>query len=248
MDLTKFFYEIRQSRITEEFPPRDLYPLYYKARRHEFIVKEGSMLLIPTGWFHFVFSEDPNPECGLNASFHFVYRHFPDWIEGKTGSVLPRMEPSIVPPIDNLTEFIGEDTDMNVLSNPNKIFGSNNIEQRLPGISSYSTTLGKFVKKRSSKDYILLNGVNKLEHLKPDYGTDLISAGVSISFGHVTTTLHYDHNDVWLCQVKGTKRIILFRPEDRDFLYLWNDYPLELIYKLAEGVNVRKWWLTNDPY
>jgi len=236
MDLTRFFYEIRQSRITEEFPPFEQYPLYYKARRQEFIVKEGSMLFIPTGWFHFVFTEEPDPECGLNVSFHFVFRHQDDWVEGRSGAP-PILVPSVVPKIDDVVGLVGPDRVMNVLSNPNKIFASSNIEHRYPGLKGHEKTLAKFIKDGHRDEYILLNPVPQIEHLKPEHNTKLISSGVSISFGHVTTSLHYDYNDVWLCQVKGTKRILLFPPEDRDLLYLWNHYPLDFIYKLAKSLN-----------
>ena len=242
MDLTKFFYEIRQSRLTEEYPSKEQYPLYYKANRHEFIVNEGSMLFIPTGWFHFVFTEEPNPECGLNVSFHFVFRHQDDWIEGKSGHLKPRLVQSVIPPIDDVVNFIGPEKVMNIFKNPKKIFGSPNIHHRYPELTSYQKPLGTFIKNNKSDEYILLNHLPHIEYLKPEHNTRLINGGSSISFGNITTTLHYDYNDVWLCQVKGTKRVVLFPPEDRDLMYLWNPYPLDFIYQLAEGMGVAKWW------
>jgi len=242
MDLSQFFYEIRQSRITEEFPSKDLYPLYYKAKRQEFIVKEGSMLFIPTGWFHFIFSEEPNEECGLNASFHFIFRHQDDWIEGKSGKITPKIVPSVVPEIKDLTSFLGPEKIMNVSKNKNKIFASDNICHRFPDMKGSKKTLEKFIKDSKTDEYILLNYSPELDNLKPEHNTRLINSAVSISFGHITTALHYDYNDVWLCQVKGTKRVLLFPPEDRDLLYLWNSYPLDFIYKLVDKTGFTKWW------
>ena len=246
MDLNQFFYEIRQSKITEEFPSKDLYPLYYKAKRREFIVKEGSMLFIPAGWFHFIFSEEPNEECGLNASFHFVYRHQDDWIEGKSGKLLPKLTPSVVPEIKNLPTFIGPEKMMNVTKNPNKIFASNNIFHRFPDMKGYDKKFEKFLNQKKSDEYILLNRLFDIDYLRPEHNTRFINAGISVSFGHITTALHYDYNDVWLCQVKGTKRVLLFPPEDRDLLYLWNSYPLDFIYKLVDKTGFIKWWEVDE--
>lgn len=242
MDLSQFFYEIRQSRITEEFPSKDLYPLYYKAKRREFIVKEGSMLFIPTGWFHFIFSEEPNEDCGLNASFHFIFRHQDDWIEGKSGKLTPKLVPSVVPEVKDLASFIGPEKIMNISKNPNKIFASDNISHRFPDIKGFDKTFEKFIRDKRADEYILLNYLPEIDNLKPEHNTRLINSAVSTSFGHITTALHYDYNDVWLCQVKGTKRVILFPPEERELLYLWNPYPLDFIYKLVDKTGFTKWW------
>ena len=246
MDLIRFFYEIRQSKIIEEFPSVEQYPLYYKAAKQEFIVKEGDMLFIPAGWFHFVFTEEPNKDCGLNMSFHFVFRHQDDWVECKSGNLKPRLTKSIVPEMDDVVKFIGPEKVMNVMKNPNKIFGSPNIHHRFPELSCSQKTLNNFIKNQNHDEYILLNHLPHIEYLQPEHNTRLINGGTSISFGNITTSLHYDYNDVWLCQVKGTKRVILFPPEDRELLYLWNPYPVDFIYKLAEGMGFSKWWLEDD--
>ena len=60
----------RYSYITTEFPDRKQFPKFYEAKRIEIILEPGDMLYLPAGWYHWVFSEDPDPDTGLNVALN----------------------------------------------------------------------------------------------------------------------------------------------------------------------------------
>ena len=74
-DIEQWWHERRYSQITDRDPDPKIYPNFYKAKRMEFMLKPGEMIYIPAGMFHFVFSEDPDPESGLCAAINFWYQH-----------------------------------------------------------------------------------------------------------------------------------------------------------------------------
>lgn len=71
-----FYYQRTHSKIPSEFPPKDIYPLYYDAKSISITLNEGDMLFIPCGWFHFVFSENVNPDTKLNISITNVLKYY----------------------------------------------------------------------------------------------------------------------------------------------------------------------------
>ena len=80
MEVGQFFNERRFSRIEEEFPDKNQFPLYYKANKTEITIGPGDGLFIPSGWFHFVFSEGDGLNridhnfCAFSVRFFLIYK------------------------------------------------------------------------------------------------------------------------------------------------------------------------------
>jgi hypothetical protein len=58
-----------------------------------------------------------------------------------------------------------------------------------------------------------------------------------INFGNVQTLGHYDGRDNLLCQVHGSKRIILIPPFEIEKIYPCNPYPLRFLETLTDNTN-----------
>ena len=105
--------------IEDEFPDKEKFPLYYKAHKQEFIIEPGQMLFIPPGWFHFVFSEDPDPETGLNFAVNYWYEPSEEWVEGRSGFKGPYIADSPLPNLDPFKIF-GPMGILKIWRSPNK--------------------------------------------------------------------------------------------------------------------------------
>jgi len=79
----------------------------------------------------------------------------------------------------------------------------------------------------NTEEYIL-NCVRETSFMNP------IDLYTWINFGNVHTILHYDGRDNFLCQVHGSKRIILIPPFEYDKLYLYNPYPYKFLKTLKD--------------
>jgi hypothetical protein len=69
----KFEVGHRYSYITSEFPDKKQFPRFYEAKRTEIILEPGDMLFLQSGWYHWVFSEEPDPDTGLNVAINYWY-------------------------------------------------------------------------------------------------------------------------------------------------------------------------------
>jgi hypothetical protein len=70
-------------------------------------------------------------------------------------------------------------------------------------------------------------------------------SSVWINYGNARCLIHYDEYDNWLCQLQGTKRVILFPHEDRDKLYMLNPVSINVIntiraYRLSSSFFIEK--------
>lgn len=207
--IQKFFDERKYSQIPEEFPDREKYPLYYTARKREMIIEPGQKLFIPAGWFHFVFSGE-----GFNCAISRQYES--DWVDDGTS----KKEPEIRDHVEEVPE-VDPEFKLDVHESKSNFFPSKAVIHKHRDVLNIRTM--------KYKDFIESN--NPHWYLMECKYTESITR-LWINFGNVYTALHYDLKDNWLCQIKGTKRILLFPPEDRHLLYLWNPYPLETIHKL----------------
>jgi len=228
MNPQSFFDERKYSILPEEFPDANVYPLYYKATKTELVIKEGERLFIPAGWWHHVFSEKPGKE-GLNIAVNYWYDTPPEWREGVSfKDVVPhKVKSSVPPPVLSKTDTV------RVFKSTSRRFTSDRISYKYPGtLEVVNMKYDEFLKAKDPLSYILQYHVESIDQHTPKHSTRFAEASVWINFGNVYSHLHYDLYDNWLCQVKGTKRVILFRPEDRDYLYPLNPYPLDIIRQL----------------
>jgi hypothetical protein len=226
----------KTSKITEEFPDKTKFPLYYEAVRQEFTINEGEMLFIPTGWWHFVFSEETNPETQINYSVNFWYIQRPGLVEGKSfenyvpyvkAHTLTMNELSIK---KNSTVKVCKSDTRYFVPNSFHCFYNNNQEE---AAMTYET----FLSKNEHNVYVIQNICSDIEKYAPKMDVNVQYASRWINFGNVYTLLHYDLHDNWLCQMQGRKRVILFPPEEREKLYPFNPYSIDFINTVMKDVS-----------
>src|SRR5947209_6803891 len=75
VDFSEFYAHRRFSRIPNDNPDDNIYPLYKFAKRIELTLQEGDAVFIPAGWFHFVFSEEVGSTLKLNTAVNFFIKH-----------------------------------------------------------------------------------------------------------------------------------------------------------------------------
>lgn len=242
MDLVQWVNEKRYSMIEDEFPDKEKFPLYYKAHKQEFIIEPGQMLFIPPGWFHFVFSEDPDPETKLNFAVNYWYEPSESFSEGTSGFKGPYVADCPIP-ITKLDPFeifrpLGL---LKVWRSPNTdTFYSGTLFTRCLENGSHNEfmTFDEFYETQNPEYYLLqYQNIPAIDALVPKHDTPLINSSCWINFGNIKTQMHYDGMDNWLCQVHGRKRILLFPPEDRDLLYMYNKEPYHIIKQIEKIQN-----------
>ena len=226
MDNEKWFHERRYSRITDEEPDPITFPNYYKANRTEYILNPGDMLFIPSGWFHFVFSKDPDPVSGLNVALNFWYRK-PEKTRIEENILSPRVGKHSIR-FEDVLETIG-DEEFKVSISPLGFFPPDNLKHIYPEISRKNMRLQEFFAARNPQQYISQNTLKKLDKFSVESGPPRSS--LWLNWGNCRTIPHYDGDNNWLCQIKGVRKVIMIPNSDRDLLYLYNSHPLDFIYK-----------------
>lgn len=225
-----FFDERKYSMVPCEFPSKEQFPLYYEAKRSEFVIEEGEMLYIPAGWFHFVFSEDADPKTNLNFAVNFWYSN-PDFVEnGNSNEEIPKLKKHNISHIDPFKLYEGIENVRIFRCKKGKAFPSDRTwrHNSKESLSVEHMTFEEFYESRNPEYYVLQFALEDLKKYAPPSATKRLTEASSwINFGDVYSNLHYDLMDNWLCQIQGRKRVILFPPEERDKLYLYNNFPIE---------------------
>ena len=229
-ELVRFTSDARYSRIPCEFPDKSLYKRYYEAEKIEITLHKGDYLYIPSDWYHFVFSEDTSGPHNVNLAINFWYlktRENSENVQPYTG----KHEISV-----NLDEYM--DDIVQVTESDCSFFLPNYIHSKRffenIDIKMYDSTMSKFLRKRKPFTYIQQNTM-KHPVTPPDNEIqgELGLVNFWVNFGNVNSQLHCDGYDNILCQVEGSKRIILFNPSQRDNLYLYNHYSRALTDKIG---------------
>ena len=244
MEVGQFFNERRFSRIEEEFPDKNQFPLYYKANKTEITIGPGDGLFIPSGWFHFVFSEGD-----VNEAVNFWYHAPNDVKEGQKNKDTPIKFQHEIKELD-----LDPSVNVEVSVSTTKIVGTGSIKTRCADrLKGVIKTVKEFYEERNPHSYVVQSREFKhLDKYRISNKDSFKENSVWINFGDVYTHLHYDLDDNYLCQVKGTKRILLFPPEDRELLYLWNPYPLNIIFDLeisffdSDYLHIKPNFIDND--
>ena len=228
-ELARFISDQRYSRVPCEFPDKSLYKHYYDAEKIEITLHKGDYLYIPSDWYHFVFSEDTSGTHDVNLAVNFWYvktRETSENVKPTTGKHditidLDEYANDIVDVSESSCSFF-----VSNYAHSEKFF--NHIDMKC-----YSSTLSKFIRNRNPYTYIQQNSMKhpvKSPHV--EVSGDLVMTNFWLNFGNVNTQLHCDGYDNILCQVEGSKRIILINPNQRDKLYLYNHYNTDLIKKI----------------
>lgn len=222
MDRDQFFHERRYSQVTEEFPCKIKFPLFYQARKQILTIHPGQKLYIPFGWFHMVYSEGDE----FNFAINFFVPNGSVEAEGAPSLEEPRVEPSELGEVNPVSLFKKSEK-IRILHTKSGVFPTDYLRERFKNeYEVKDKTIEEFMNDRDPGDYVM------------QWKTNIEGGTAWINWGNVRTHLHYDTATNWLHQIKGTKRVILFPPDDRDLLYMWNSYPIKLVYQLAQDCNV----------
>lgn len=234
----------RYSYITEEFPDRKQFPKFYEAKRLEIILEPGDMLELPSGWYHWVFSEDPDPETGLNVAINYWYKDTWDLTQLDRNPPIKTTH-KIHKTIDyfNFLKTLGDDQLFCSMSNTGcfTLPKARWIQNDTVKCSDHYLTFNEFYEKRNSGEHWYLWGFpdKRLEPYKPLLYKDRVLSSVNwwVNFGNVNTAMHYDGTNNLLCQIAGRKRLVLFPQSEWPNLYLINPYPPEFIHHVQKLLN-----------
>lgn len=219
--LLDFMNERRYSMITEEFPSEEEFPLYYKARKREYVIHAGQKLRIPLGWFHMVFS-DLDDRDEMNIALSFFEKQDPTFFrEDREGVEEPRVEPSEFADGNfDFYKYIERDQKLRVSrSDDTGLVVSSTVGRRYPTMCEViHKTLQEFLDDHDPKEYIVQADADTKDECK-----------LWVNWGSVRTLLHYDAADNWLHQIQGRKRVVMFPPDDRHLLYTWNPVPMDFL-------------------
>jgi hypothetical protein len=228
--LDAFYVERKYSSIIEEFPDKEKYPLFYNAKSIEYNLYPGEKLFIPSGWWHFVFSEETDEKTGLNVALNFWYGHG-DWVEGSPITSEPTLTKHDITfnPLTEMQQF----GVIPVKKSKNRCFPSNVLMHKYKDILSVDNmTFDEFYETKNPRYYIVQGTHESLNKLALPYKEPLYQSAAWVNFGNAITSPHYDLKDNYLCQIQGKKRIILYHPDQRPFMYPINTYDINLINEI----------------
>jgi hypothetical protein len=226
MDESIWSDDRKHSKITEMHPDPKIFPDYYKTKRLEFILRPGEMIFIPSGWFHFVFSEDPDPETGLCAAINF-------WYEADTQISVHK--PKFGWHSINFEKVIDDIKTYPLLVHKSSMnfFPPAQLKFRYPGIDLLYMTFDQFYEAKNHEHYILQQNFEKLNDYRIPFESPIKKSSIWINWGHCNSIPHYDGLENWLCQLKGKRRVILIPPSDSHLMYTFNPYPNDLLDKIC---------------
>jgi Cupin-like domain len=247
-DFQTFMKEYKYSEIIDEFPDKEKYPLYYEASPHEYTIKPGEKLFIPAGWFHVVYSEDVDKETGLNFALNYWYDPVNGWKDGQPSTLLPRIEKHSIPRLDPNVVF-GDEPIRVIHTRLNGLFPSDRIFQRFPGKCAVDfITFREFYEAKNPNMYVIQAPSEKFRKYMPEYPTPSTIMAAWINYGKARCLIHYDEYDNWLCQLQGTKRVVLFPHEDRDKLYMFNPVPIGVINTIKTIENSPMYYIAKSTF
>lgn len=233
MEIEQFFNERRYSPISDEFPCKIKYRKFYEAHKTEITIGPGEMIFIPAGWFHLVFSDTDHE--GVNFAINQWY-NAQDMQDGVSGDVKPFKSKHDL--ILDPNSFMDPDTEIRAMTSPNGKFGSTSVATSKfeEGLSFINLTWAEFWEQKRKDSYLVQWECPELD--KYEKGREHFKGStIWLNFAKVNSYLHYDRDDNFLMQVKGTKKILLFPPEDHPLLYTFNPYPLSTLEKLQKCWN-----------
>ena len=125
--------------------------------------------------------------------------------------------------------MIGENNKILVNKSKNKLFVSNFIKDIFPdNCQEIYSDIKEIIKNGKKENYYLLQSENDLSKIGLEVPPEIIknekkkNYSFWLNFGNIYSGLHYDiHNNI-LLQLKGSKKILLFPPSERNKLHLIN--------------------------
>lgn len=234
--MEQFEWGHHYSNIVDEFPDPKIYPRFYKAHRLEFTLEPGDMLWIPSGWYHWVFSEDPDPHTGLNIAANYWYNTNWDITKEDRGNPIKTTHS-----IKNYRELLKafSNKKLLVLRSEKKVFSLEHNMWRHGDYLDFEcqlATFNEYVEKKDPCTYLSSLDDPRLLQFDPKIYDHWKCSAANwwINCGHVSTVLHFDRVDNLFCQLEGKRRIVLFPHSEWSNLYLLNPYPPAFIKKVTE--------------
>lgn len=235
-ELYHFIADTKYSMIESE-TCLEKYPDISKARRHEFTIRQGEMLYIPAGWFHWVFSDEVG-EDGLNYAFNYWYET--NWNYSKKTTELPFVKKHSIPYIQPVTLFKDGEKLRLYKTKLNGLFPSDRVFRHFPNAAEFDPmTFKEFLITKNPAYYLVQHEHDEIKKYTP-ISRDIWKASLWVNFGGARTLIHYDEKDNFLCQISGTKRVILFPPEDRHLLYMFNPVSLTVVDEIQYFIRREK--------
>jgi hypothetical protein len=237
--MERFFHDHRCSAIATEFPNKDVYPLFYEAKRLEFIIESGDMLYIPAGWYHLVISDKADEQTGLNVAINYFYET--EWVSTHPDRQYPiKTTHNIHKKIDYMKQIdkCGKILCTECVNNRYTHHSNRCPQTEHDKCIDHHLTLEELCKMRDKGScfYIAAHSDICLLEFDPKGSTcgKTTTSAWWINFGNVTSRLHYDGKDNLLCQIAGRKRLILFPHSEWPKLYLINPYPPEFLNHIQQ--------------
>ena len=246
-DVDVFLEDNRYCKMLSHNPDPEEFPLYYKARKLEYILNPGDRLFIPAGWYHFFCSETVDEELGINLAVNFWY-FSQNWNSDKwhptddnhyETEMTPKIERHDIP-VEDVLDILRNKKHLRCLRSKTLVFPPYQKKMQYPkGYMNWEyMSLDELLETKNPQYYMLQNETCTSELSKFNtfnYPTDLQTTAIWLNFGQKAVSLmHYDNNDNLYCQMKGTRRVVLAHPSERDNLYAFNPLPLDIIRKLKD--------------
>jgi hypothetical protein len=225
------------------YPPNVLeYPNFYNSKEYVYILKPGDMLYIPPKWFHWVFSY-PDEQQNIAMSYTMVkynniYNEF-QFNKPFKFHLDKNEHPFFNYNLDSFKNMYPTNKITTLISNKNTLIpvkksslDKSHQLQKLPLTFSEMEDLHK------TNTYNLYMGQNyKLDSQKPpdcilnSFPDSVIRCSHWLALlnkdtEYIESGLHYDLDPNTLIQIKGTKLVRLFRPQEYNNLYVQPMYTI----------------------
>jgi hypothetical protein len=222
----QFYNERRFSKITDPSPDHNLFPLYYDASVTSLQLNPEDCLFIPAGWPHITITESDD----INITGTFFYK--------PTSGI--QLEVSKYKLDIDMDQLFPQDKEIEVRRTKTNCFVSNLCEHRFKGmITTMYMTFQEFIELNYKRLAITIK-YNELN--LPIHSQTAESASIRVNIGkNMSTQLHFDAHDSVMCQIQGTKKVLVFPPKELNKLYFFNTYDLQLIEEINKSFYLDKY-------
>lgn len=235
-----FMNDLQYSRLLDTTPDKRYFPNFYKAKGHEVILNPGDCLFLPAGWWHWVFSEGTG-SSGLNIALNFWYAT--DWRPWDKTVKYPVTTKHTLCDIDYIDIMQKLENRFLVHHSAERKFAEYRVYPKVESVLPVTFSLLNFNEMFETKSDIGMYAtaipdprMKKFTPMVNGFSAQIDNAYWWVNNGDVTTLCHYDIADNFLCQLEGTKRILLFHQDERENLYPYNPYdPRDLKFSFFSG-------------
>lgn len=228
LTIQNFFDDCRYCKMMSHDPDPKEFPLYYKAKKYEYVLNPGERLFIPRGWFHFVDSCELDPVHKMNIAVNFWHI--------SSGTPRPKVKWHTITQEKVFKELFKKP--VRTLRSTNGKYPSTTIKHYFKEMNVHFETIdfADFLQIENPQYYIAQHQLTDPEFTLDENIGKINSINVWLNRGDCNTLMHNDGSDNWFCQVIGRKRVILCAPEEQPNLYTFNPYPQYLIDQIRSRI------------